>query len=213
MKTIQVKSVMIDRREKFTLIELLVVISIIAILAGLLMPVVGKALRKSKNIACVSNLKQIGSSFASYMADSKDIFPYAAEKPSVTPDETPIQMVLKGENDNAGKVYCCPEDVNPEKYYDGGAVDKTFFDTEGTSYEYFQMLGGRKLKSTFGPPDHQMSISKLVVLYDFECFHGKSGISATTQSLDSGTSSTVNVSKGHAKNYLFADWHVGDFND
>jgi prepilin-type N-terminal cleavage/methylation domain-containing protein/prepilin-type processing-associated H-X9-DG protein len=206
-------STMTGRHKKFTLVELLVVISIIAILAGLLMPAISKVLRKSKNIACVSNLKQIGISFASYMTESKDTFPYAAGKPSVTPDETPIQMVLKGENDNAGKVYCCPEDVNPENYYDGGAINKTFYESEGTSYEYFQMLEGRKLKATFGPPDHQMSISKLVVMYDFECFHGKSGVTATAQTLDSTSSSTVNVAKGHAKNYLFGDWHVGDFND
>ncbi|HLO99312.1 MAG TPA: prepilin-type N-terminal cleavage/methylation domain-containing protein [Fimbriimonas sp.] len=63
------------RSAGFTLIELLVVIAIIAILAAILFPVFSAAKASAKRAACLSNMKQIGTSMALYMGDSDDLFP------------------------------------------------------------------------------------------------------------------------------------------
>ncbi|MEI6521714.1 MAG: prepilin-type N-terminal cleavage/methylation domain-containing protein, partial [bacterium] len=58
----------------FTLIELLVVISIIAILAAILFPVIARAREKAHTTTCVSNQRQISATLLMHAQDHEEMF-------------------------------------------------------------------------------------------------------------------------------------------
>ncbi len=60
------------KKSAFTLIELLVVISIIAILAGIAMPVFNKVIEKGHATTCLNNLRQLGIGTMAYLTDHED---------------------------------------------------------------------------------------------------------------------------------------------
>lgn len=101
-------------RRGFTLIELLVVVGIIAVLAGLLIPVVGVVRRMANDIKCGNNLQQIGAAIEVYKSENDDVFPARlrwkdndplAGNP-ITSDLFHSNGPLKGLN----KILLCPRD-------------------------------------------------------------------------------------------------------
>lgn len=64
-----------QKSRAFTLIELLTCICIIAVLAGVLMPVWKGVRSGSKKTACVNNLRQLSTAFVSYRSEHQQFFP------------------------------------------------------------------------------------------------------------------------------------------
>ncbi|GAB4117770.1 MAG: hypothetical protein Fur0036_01380 [Fimbriimonadaceae bacterium] len=91
---------MTARRQGFTIIELLVVVAIVAILAALIFPAIARAKASAKQTGCLSNMKQIGTAFALYMADEGDLFPYGVDaidkwQPGIWDDEPELKAQVE----------------------------------------------------------------------------------------------------------------------
>ncbi len=63
------------RRSGFTLIELLVVVGILAILMGILIPMISRTREASRRTKCMSNLRNIGHGLARYIEENKGMYP------------------------------------------------------------------------------------------------------------------------------------------
>src|ERR1044071_9797674 len=105
----------------FSLIELLVVIAIIAVLAGLLLPALGRSKAKAYNAACVNNLRQLGIATRLYSEENEERLPSAEILPTqpINP-QNPLPRICDllasyigktaGSNTNGITVFKCPLD-------------------------------------------------------------------------------------------------------
>lgn len=101
---------------KFTLIELLVVISIIAILAGLLLPALSQAKKKAREIKCIAQAREITTCINLYSEDFHS-FPIGKWTAQAIDYTTALRPYLWPRIDATSPLLFCPDsEQSPDPY-------------------------------------------------------------------------------------------------
>lgn len=140
----------------FTLVELLVVVSIIGLLLSIAVPTLARARKNAKSIVCISNLKQIGTAWQSYLSDYNDHFPfgrsdltwfYGGNHPTIAnkyygklaTDHRPLNPYIGSEfrNEKRAEVFRCPFDreIAHITGKPGPTMGNNTYDFYGNSYK------------------------------------------------------------------------------
>ncbi len=145
------------KRRGFTLTEMLIVLAVIGTLAGIGIPLARSFIARSREAACLNNLRSLGVGLESYLQDHNSILPtLAAGRASKSEEGDVLETVLLPYVENA-EAFKCPHDS--EQYR-----------KSGSSYLWNFLQNGKTLNevSFFGIKDRP---DKIPLITDKEAWH------------------------------------------
>ncbi|MEO0512339.1 MAG: prepilin-type N-terminal cleavage/methylation domain-containing protein [Planctomycetota bacterium] len=196
-------------RRGFSLIELIVVITIIALLIGILLPVLPKVRDAGKRTACAANLRSVGQAVELYKNDFNEVYPVARymPRPWLSGDTDPaFNDTLAAYMEPNSPAWACPGDKV--------VADVTYIDEEtgaelvsGVSYRYVSILSGFTLETNPLVSRLRFQPTDVPVAHDFDAGTFElEGASAD----EPGELITVDFFH-NTRNLLFADGRVDKY--
>ncbi len=148
---------MMMKKSGFTLTEVLIVVAVIAVLAGIAVPVGSSMAAKSREAACLSQLRGLGTALQGYLQDHNDRMPELAIGRASRADDAPVLETVLLEYAAGADAFRCPQD--------GGQFRKS-----GSSYMWNTTQNGLHVSqlSFFGIKDRP---DKIPLISDKEGWH------------------------------------------
>jgi prepilin-type N-terminal cleavage/methylation domain-containing protein len=126
-----------------TLVELLVVIAIATLLVAMIVPALVAARDRTAKQVCESQLHQLSLALGSYREDNDGRLPVVSYMPSTDPEPVYLADVLSPYVGGVARVFHCPRDIASRFERASPNEDKSFFESERSSYWYNPGLGLR----------------------------------------------------------------------
>lgn len=145
------------KRRGFTLTELLAALAVVAALAGIGAAVARPILAKSRQAACLNQLRSLGAALESYLQEHNQTLPHLAAGRSSKTDPSPVLETTLLPYLESAEAFRCPQ-------------DKKEYETSGSSYLWNSTQNGLHVSQLdfFGIKDRP---DRIPLVFDKESWH------------------------------------------